>query len=218
MHLSAGTTTSARGGPQASWPPTRTNLMTYEPPNSDLDLDPYRSVVSDLTREVDARVGPGGRADVEALLTEWIRRPQLHAVLACSPDGKDAAIAKLLEEVRDYRPNDRSSASDVSTLVRIYLLSQIDSIWWAGGTSFASDDDVLRSRELVTLESLRSRHLLEFSYRLQPKGLAGRSRDWAMRRGMPRRQPHTAGVSFTNACPEPVGLLEQLGIGLCNKA
>ena len=189
-----------------------------EPPNSDLDLDTYRSVVSDLTREVDARVGPRGPADVEALLTEWIRRPELQTVLACSPDGEDAAAAKLLEEVRDYRPNDRSSASDLSTLVRIYLLSQIDSIWWMGGTAFASDDDVLRSRKLVTLESLRSRHLLKFNYRLQPKGLAGRSRDWAMRRVMPRRQPHTAGVSFTNARPELVVLLNQLAIDFANKA
>jgi hypothetical protein len=183
-----------------------------------LDLDAYRSVVSGLSRELDARVGPGAQADVEALLTERIQHPGLHDVLSCSPEGKDAVVATLLKEVRDYRPNDRSSASDVPTLVRIYLLSQIDSIWWAGGTTFESDDDVLQSPELVTLESLRRRRLLKFTYRLQPKGLAGRSRDWAMRRVRPGQKPHTAGVSFTNARPELVALLNQLAIDFATKA
>jgi Family of unknown function (DUF5715) len=185
---------------------------------SDLDLDAYRSVVSRLTREVDARLGPGAQADVEAILTEGVRHPDLQAVLARSPEGKDSVVTNLLQEVRDYRPNSRSSASDVSTLVRIYLLSQIDSIWWAGETAFASDHDVLQSPELVTLESLRRRQLLKFTYRLQPKGLAGRSRDWARRRLSPRRQPHTAGVSFTNARPELVALLNQLAVDFANKA
>jgi hypothetical protein len=184
----------------------------------DLDLDAYRAVVTGLTRELDARVGPGARADMEALLTEGVQHPGLHDVLASSPEGKDAVVATLLEEVRDYRPNHRSSASDVTTLVRIYLLSQIDSIWWADETSFASDDDVLQSPELVSLESLRRRGLLKFTYRLQPKGLAGRSRDWAMRRVLPGRRPHTAGVSFTNARPELVALLNQLAIDFANQA
>jgi len=183
-----------------------------------LDLDAYRSVVSGLTDELDARVGPGAQADVEALITERIQHSGLHAVLASAPEGKDAVVATLLKEVHDYRPNSRSSASDVSTLVRIYLLSQIDSIWWAGETPFASDHDVLESPELVTLESLRRRQLLKFTYRVQPKGLAGRSRDWAMRRVLPRRKPHTAGVSFTNARPELVALLNQLADDFANKA
>lgn len=189
-----------------------------DPSSFPLDLDAYRSVVSGLTREVDARVGPGAKADVEALLTERMHHPGLDGVLARSPEGKDAAVATLLQEVRDYRPNNRSSASDVSTLVRIYLLSQIDSIWWAGGTTFASDDDVIESPELVTLESLHRRQLLRFSYRIQPKGLAGRSRDWALRRLMPGRRPHTAGVKFTNARPELVALLNQLAIDFATKA
>jgi hypothetical protein len=190
----------------------------YDPSSVSLDLDAYRAVVSELTREVDAAVGPGAQVDLEALLTERIHHPGLDPVLARSPDGKDAVVATLLQEVRNYRPNQRSSASDVSTLVRIYLLSQIDSIWWAGATSFASDDDVVQSSELVTLESLRRRQLLRFRYRLQPKGLAGRSRDWAMRRFLPGRKPHTAGVSFTNARPELVALLNQLAIDFAAKA
>jgi hypothetical protein len=189
-----------------------------DPSSFPLDLDAYRSVVSGLTREVDTRVGPGAQADLEALLTERMHQPGLDGVLARSPEGKDAVAATLLQEVRDFRPNDRSSASDVSTLVRIYLLSQIDSIWWAGGTSFASDDDVMESPDLVTLESLDRRQLLRFSYRLQPKGLAGRSRDWATRRLMPGRRPHTAGVKFTNARPELVALLNQLAIDFATKA
>lgn len=184
----------------------------------DHDYSAYRSVVSDLAREVDAKTTPRGSTDIEAILTERLNHPELQAVLAYSPDGKGAVVERLLQEVRSYQPNSRSSASDVSTLVRIYLLSQIDSIWWADATTFQSDDDVLQAPELVTLESLRRDHLLRFTYRLQPKGLAGRARDWATRRVSPRRRPHTAGVSFTNARPELVALLNRLALDFANRA
>ncbi|MHB1711315.1 MAG: DUF5715 family protein [Acidimicrobiales bacterium] len=185
---------------------------------SDHDFSAYRSVVSDLAREVEAKTAPEVPADIEALLTARLDHPELQAVLAHSPDGQGAVVERLLEEVRAYQPNSRSSASDVSTLVRIYLLSQIDSIWWADATTFQSDDDVLQAAELVALESLQRRRLLQFTYRLQPKGLAGRTRDWAIRRIMPRRRPHTAGVSFTNARPELVALLNRLAIDFADRA
>lgn len=183
-------------------------------PGPHLDLDAYRMLVSELTGQVEAvvtsAVGRDARDRVEALLEARSDDPVLEAVLAATPDGRDAALKKLLAEVHDYRPNDRSSASDVPTLVRIYLLSLIDAIWWADSTTFRTDQDVVASSELVELNALRRRGVLDFTYRLQPKGLAGRSRDWALRRAMPGRRPHTAGVRFTRARPELVALLNQI--------
>jgi hypothetical protein len=183
-----------------------------------IDLDAYRAAVSDLTAEVDLKRGPGGESDIAALLTTRMTEPAFRPVLESAPEGKDAAVAQLLSEVRRYRPNDRSSASDVSSLVRIYLLSQIDAMWWSGATTFETDQDVLGSTDLVSMETLRHRGLLRFNYRLQPRGLAGRSRDWALRRAMPRRQPHTAGIRFTNARPELVALLNQLALDFASTA
>src|SRR5580700_5237471 len=177
-----------------------------------VDLDAYRVAVSELTAEVDLKSGPGSESDIEALLTARTAEAEFHPVLECAPDGKSAALAQLLSEVRQYRPNDRSSASDVSGLVRIYLLSQIDAMWWSGADTFETDQDVVGSADLVSMEALRRRGLLHFKYRLQPRGLMGRLRDWAFRRLMPRRQPHTAGIRFTHARPELIALLNQLAL------
>jgi hypothetical protein len=201
--------------------------MATDAPHSDrvhrtdslgVDLDAYRAAVSDLTAEVEVKSGPGSQLDVESLLTVRMAEPGFHPVLDCVSGGREAAISQLLGEVRRYRPNDRSSAGDVSSLVRIYLLSQIDAMWWSGATTFETDEDVLGSTELVSLEALRRRGLLHFDYRLQPKGLAGRSRDWALRRVMPRRQPHTAGIRFTNVRPELVALLNELALDFASTA
>jgi hypothetical protein len=193
--------------------------MATDPPDTDrrglkasrpVDLDAYRFAVSQLTAEVDLKSGPGSESDIEALLTARTAETEFHPVLECAPDGKDGALTQLLSEVRQYRPNDRSSASDVSGLVRIYLLSQIDAMWWSGADSFETDEDVVGSTDLVSMEVLRRRGLLHFKYRLQARGLMGRSRDWAFRRLMPRRQPHTAGIRLTQARPELIALLNQL--------
>jgi hypothetical protein len=97
----------------------------------------------------------------------------------------DAVTARLVGEIRHYRPSIRSSASDLPAFIRIFLLSQIDSAWWSGMAPFVSDIDVLRSTELVDLTPLRSAKVLQFQYRGQSAGLPGRARDWAQRRTLP---------------------------------
>ena len=97
--------------------------------------------------------------------------------------------ARLIHEIRNYQPSVRSSASDLPTFVRIFLLSQIDSVWWARTAPFVSDADVLRSTELVDLGPLRSAKMLQFRYRAQPAGLPGRARDWAQRQVLPAVRP-----------------------------
>lgn len=182
------------------------------------DLVTYRSVVADLTRAVEALPESPQYAAVERLISERLGDPRLQDVLGRSPDGAAGSKAKLLEEVRRYRPNGRSSASDITALVRIYLLSQIDSLWWGAGTPFETDEDVTGSHELVDLQSLRRRDLLRFRYRQQPNGLTGRARDWGRRKLMPARQPHTAGLRFTHARPELVALLNGLAADFAVKA
>jgi hypothetical protein len=182
------------------------------------DLVTYRSVVADLTRAVEALPTSPEIGAVEVLITQRIGDPRLQDVLGRSPDGAEESMAKLLGEVHRYRPNVRSSPGDISTLVRIYLLSQIDSLWWGAGTPFETDGDVTGSPDLVDLQSLRRRNLLRFRYRQQPNGLAGRARDWGRRKLMPARQPHTAGLRFTHARPELVALLNGLAADFAVKA
>jgi hypothetical protein len=180
--------------------------------SSDMGLGAFRLAVSDVTAQVarKAKAGPRRRADVEGVLAANLFDPDLESVLSRVPGGADGVAQGLLHEVRRYRPSSRSSARDVAGLVRIYLLSQIDTAWWAGVPMFSSDEDVLVSCALVDLDRLRRRGRLEFRYRRQPAGLAGRARDWAMRRVAPGRRPHTSGLRFAQARPECVVMLNQL--------
>ncbi|HSS12020.1 MAG TPA: hypothetical protein VLL25_19185, partial [Acidimicrobiales bacterium] len=177
---------------------------------SDLDLVSFRAAVSELTVEISGHDGPGRRADVGGMLAAAVGASELDSVLSRVPGGTDGVAEGLLHEVRRYRPSSRSSARDLAALVRIYLLSQIDAVWWTGVPMFSSDDDVLVSCALVDLELLRRRGKLLFRYRRQPIGIAGRARDWAMRRAAPGRRPHTAGLRFTQARPECVIMLNEL--------
>ncbi|HEX4244511.1 MAG TPA: DUF5715 family protein [Acidimicrobiales bacterium] len=183
-----------------------------DPLSSHALLATYRSAVSELVDEADLASGPddADRTAAEKALDAGLPTPELEPVLTRVPGGIDAAADRLLRHVRDYQPNPASSANGLSALIRIYLLSQIDAAWWGGSPSFDTDDDVLSSDELVDLDPLRTRRLLRFRYRRQPRGLPGRARDWGMRRTWPGRRPHTSGLLFTRARPESVVLLNQL--------
>ena len=170
------------------------------------DLVAYRGAVADVAEEVRIR-GPRG---VEELLAERLGEPELRAVLSRVPGGADAAVSSLLEDVGRFRPNPRSSARDLPALVRIYLLSQVDSVWWRGAPTFETDLDVLHSKELVDLDPLRRRGRLHFQYRAQSDGIRRRAGDWLVRRISPGRRPHTAGLRFTRARWELIALLNDL--------
>ncbi len=174
------------------------------------DLVAYRGAVADVADEVRIR-GPRG---VEELLVARLGEPELLGVLSHVPGGGDAAVASLLEDVDRFRPNSRSSARDLPALVRIYLLSQVDSVWWRGASTFETDLDVLHSTELVDLDPLRRRGLLQFQYRAQSDGIRRRAADWLVRRTSPDRRPHTAGLRFTRARWELIALLNDVAAEL----
>jgi hypothetical protein len=191
-----------------------------DPLSSNGLLTSYRSAVSELVDEADMASGPddADRPAAEKVLDARLPAPELTGVLSRVPGGIDAAADRLLQHVHDYRPNPASSADGLSALIRIYLLSQIDAAWWGSKPAFDTDDDVLSSDDLVDLDALRARRLLDFRYRRQPRGLPGRARDWGMRRTWPGRQPHTSGLLFTRARPESVVFLNELARDFSSKA
>jgi len=168
----------------------------------------YRAAVDDLV-EASRRSAPSGLLGAEGLAA-GLGQPEFTAVLSHLDGGADAVAARLMTEIRNYRPNVRSSPGDLPTFVRIFLLSQIDSVWWNGMAPFVSDTDVLHSAELVDLTPLRSAKMLRFQYRAQSAGLPGRARDWAQRQAMPEMRPRTAGLRFTRSRPAVVAVVNQI--------
>jgi hypothetical protein len=177
---------------------------------SSTQLFVYRAAVADLVKEASSCLGPSGLVAAERLVAGHLGEQEFASVLSHLDGGVDAAAARLMREIRSYRPSVRSSASDLPTFVRILLLSQIDSAWWSGTAPFISDGDVLRSAELVDLTPLRSATMLQFQYRAQPAGWPGRARDWARRRARPEKRPHTAGLRFTRSRPEVIAIVNQV--------
>jgi hypothetical protein len=153
-------------------------------------------------------------AVIEGLLARRLGQPELTALLSYLDGGADAAAARLIREVRAYRPGPHSSANDLPTFLRILLLSQIDSVWWNGTAPFNEDADVLCSTELVDLRRLRSARALQFQYHVQPAGLPGRARDWARHKLLPERRPRVAGLRFARARPVLVAVVNQLALEL----
>ena len=175
-------------------------------PNS--QLLSYRAAVDDLV-EASRRSAPSGLLRAEGFVG-GLRQPEFTAVLSRLDGGVDIVAARLMDEIRNYQPNVRSSAGDLPTFVRIFLLSQIDAVWWGGTAPFVSDTDVLRSTELVDLTPLRSAKMLRFQYRAQSAGLPGRARDWAQRQALPTMRPRTAGLRFTRSRPTVVAVVNQI--------
>ncbi|MEU4569233.1 DUF5715 family protein [Micromonospora sp. NPDC023956] len=174
------------------------------------DLDAYRAAVTDLLVEVGAFTDGNSAAARLALLTDRLGEPVLADVLDATPQGLIGARETLLLEMARYRPNARSSAADLTALVRIYLLSRIDVMWWAATPAYRTDDQVQRDADLVDLDRLRRRGLLRFHYRRQPGTLLGRAVRAAQRRITPHRAPGTAGLRLRHVRPEPVALLNQI--------
>lgn len=191
------------GSPLAANAPA---ARTTAPP----DVDAYRAAVTDLLREVGALADENSARARQALLTERLAEPVIADVLATTPQGALGARETLLLELARYRPNSRSSAADLTALVRIYLLSRIDVMWWAQAPTYLTDDQLERDGSLVDLDRLRRRGVLRFRYRRQAGTLAGRAVRAAERRLVPHRTPRTAGLRFLRTRPEPVVLLNQI--------
>ncbi|MFI7607810.1 hypothetical protein ACIBTV_22070 [Micromonospora sp. NPDC049366] len=175
------------------------------------DLAAYRAAVADLLVEVGALADAPSTAARQVLIDERLREPALAAVLDATPQGFLGARETLLLEMARYQPNARSAARDLTALVRIYLLSRIDVMWWRDASPFLTDAQVEGSADLVDLEWLRRRDLLRFRYRQQPGSLLGRGLQAARRRLRPDASPRTAGLFARRARREVVALLNDLG-------
>ncbi|GAA2220551.1 hypothetical protein ACFY2R_22205 [Micromonospora olivasterospora] len=175
------------------------------------DLDAYRAAVADLLVEVTALADPASTTARQVLLDERLREPAIAAVLDATPQGPIGARETLLLEMARYRPNPRSSAADLTALVRIYLLSRIDVMWWRDAPAFRTDAQVQASPDLVDLEWLRRRDLLRFRYQEQPVTLLGRGVRAARRQLLPDARPRTAGLRFRRARREVIALLNDIG-------
>ncbi|HEY8046323.1 MAG TPA: DUF5715 family protein [Streptosporangiaceae bacterium] len=179
-------------------------------PRTGPDLARYRDAVADLLIEIAGLTGPEDLAKAEKVLTERLADAEFATVLAASPEGRPAAIDRLLREVRHYQPGARNCAADLVAHIRIHLFALIDVMWWGSAPAFVTDSDLLRSAELADLEPLRRRGELHFRYRRQARTLPARALRAADRRLRPEHTPRTAGLRFARARRESVTLLNQL--------
>ncbi len=173
-------------------------------------LTAYRQAVNMLHHELvadRALAGADVAGRIDAVVADQLDRPPFTAVLGRVAGGVTAVRDTLVAEVSRFRPGSPSSASDRPSVVRIFLLSQIDTVWWGDLLPFESSHDIDTSTELVALGTLARRRTLGFRYKLQPRGLPGRVRDRAVRSLLPGRQPHTSGLSHDLVRPEGVALL-----------
>ncbi|MFE9693576.1 hypothetical protein [Micromonospora sp. NPDC005806] len=175
------------------------------------DLAAYRAAVAELLVEVGALADAPSTTARQVLLDQRLREPAIAAVLDATSQGFVGARETLLLEMTRYQPNARSSAHDLTALVRIYLLSRIDVMWWRDSPTFLTDSQVNTSIDLVDLEWLRRRGLLAFRYQEQPAGVLSRGLRAVRRRLLPDATPRTAGLMFRRARREVVALLNDIG-------
>lgn len=190
--------------------PTRRRAFATPTRPAAPDLDAYRAAVADLLVEVGALAGESCTSARQMLIDDRLREPAIAAVLDATPQGPVGARETLLLEMARYQPNARSSAADITALVRIYLLSRVDVMWWRDAPTFLTDAQVDASPELVDLEWLRRRDLLRFRYTEQPRTLLGRGTRAVRRRLLPAATPRTAGLRFRRARREVVALLNDI--------
>ncbi|MDH6280303.1 DUF5715 family protein [Prescottella agglutinans] len=172
-----------------------------------IDLEGFRSRVDRIAE----RIG-GAHQDLDDghIVVDLLADPVIADVLSHHPEGRDEAVATLRREVMEFVPNARSSASDLVGLVRVYLLHQIDVLWWGDQPPYETSRDVTDAADLVDLDGLRQRGMLRFRYRRQPPTFAHRVLRAARRRIPPQLSPPSAGLRYTRARPEAVALLNQI--------
>jgi hypothetical protein len=179
-------------------------------PGTGPDLAGYRGAVADLLLEIASHTGPEDLPKAERVLTERLTDAEFAGVLAASPEGRPAAVERLLREVRHYQPGARNCAADLAAHIRIHLFALIDVMWWGSTRAFVLDSDLAGSADLVDLEPLRRRGELHFRYRRQARTLPLRAVRAVDRRLRPDRTPRTAGLRFARARPQAVTLLNRL--------
>ncbi|MFF5174521.1 DUF5715 family protein [Micromonospora sp. NPDC000089] len=174
------------------------------------DLAAYREAVAELLVEVGALADATSATARQVLLDQRLREPAIAAVLDATSQGFIGARETLLLEMARYQPNPRTSARDLTDLVRIYLLSRIDVMWWRDVPTLLTDEQVNTHPDLVDLEWPRRRGLIAFRYQEQPATVLGRGVRAVRRRVRPDATPRTAGVKFRRARREVVALLNDI--------
>ncbi|MEO7236952.1 MAG: hypothetical protein ABIW80_16475 [Lapillicoccus sp.] len=182
--------------------------------------------VSDYHREVDAAVAAmnaslasdGDIATALAHLDAGLQGPCARQVVDRLPYGRDALLAAARQELVDPKLRLPSNAQSRAGLVRILLLHQVDVMWWSHVTPYADQAAVDAAPELLSLSALQKAGRLKFRFAVQPEGLVGRGRDYALRRVAPRRRPRVSGMKFLVARAEIVAVLNEIAESLVMKA
>jgi hypothetical protein len=173
------------------------------------DVAVYRQAVANVLAQLAGRGRSPSVAVAERVLDRRLREPEFAMVLSVTPSGHEAAIQRILREVRSYRhrPN---SASDLAAMIRITLLTQIDVLWWGHVPPYKSDADVEAAADLLDLEGLRRDGRVAFRYRKQASTLLGRAVRTAERAVAPGLAPATAGLRLPRASAELVVVLNRI--------
>ncbi len=174
------------------------------------DVAVYRQAVADVLAELTGRGRGPSVAVAERVLDRRLHEPDFGVVLSATPSGPEAAIQRILRDVRSYRPRSPNSAGNLAAMIRITLLTQIDVLWWGHVRPYKSDMDVLTAPELLDLDALRRDGRVAFRYRRQPTSLLGRAARTAERAAAPGRAPVTVGLRFACARAELIVLLNQI--------
>jgi Family of unknown function (DUF5715) len=174
------------------------------------DIAVYRQAVADVLAELTGQGRGPSMAVAERVLDRRLREPEFAVILSATPSGPEAAIQRMLRDVRSYRPRSHNSAGDLAAMVRITLLTQIDVLWWGHVPPYKSDADVDGAPELLNLDALRRDGKVAFRYRRQTTALLARAVRSAERSVAPGHAPVTAGLRFACARAELIVLLNQI--------
>lgn len=182
------------------------------------DVAVYRRAVAGVLAELAAQGRGPSVATAERVLDRRLREAEFAMVLSATPSGPEAAIQRILRDVRSYRRRSPNSAGDLAAMVRITLLTQIDVLWWGHLRPYKCDADVLAAPELLDLDVLRSDGKVAFNYRRQATTLLGRAVRTAERAAVPGHAPATAGLRFALARAELIVVLNQIAVDFARLA
>ncbi|MGB6457344.1 MAG: hypothetical protein WBH47_22975 [Streptosporangiaceae bacterium] len=182
------------------------------------DVVVYRQAVADVLAELAGRGRRPSVAVAERVLDRRLREPEFAMVLSATPSGPEAAIQRMLRDVRSYRPRTPNSAGDLAAMVRITLLTQIDVLWWGHVPPYKTDADVQSAPDLLDLDVLRRDGKVAFRYRRQATTLLARAVRTAERAAAPGHAPATVGLRFASARAELIVLLNQIAADVARLA
>jgi hypothetical protein len=174
------------------------------------DVALYREAVTDVLAELARRGRPLNVATAERVLAQRLPEPEFGMVLSATPSGPEAAIQRILRDVRSYRHSSQNSAGDLAAMIRIILLTQIDVLWWGHVPGYKIDSQVFGAPELLDLDVLRRDGRVAFNYRRQATTLFARAVRSAERTAVPSRAPAAAGLRFACARAELIVMLNRI--------